>query len=130
MIYAIAMTEDKLSHQFSKSEYLNFYNEQEKLVATCPNPALGLSTCSAKKLIIELFHKMACDVVIVRKVGEKTLAKLLNAGFQVEKGNTRHSISQLLQDASAYKHPLTQPSQGVKGSCGQKGNHDKCCNEQ
>ena len=121
MIYAIAMTDKKLSHKFSKSEIFTFYNEQQEVTAVYKNPALGVSGCSGKRLLIDLLHKMACDVVIVRKIGEKTLARLLDAGFKVEQGNTRHSEKELLENARLQKQPLTTPEQGVKkmnSSCG------------
>ena len=118
MIYAIATTEKKLSHQFSKAEIFTFYNEQQEAIAVYKNPALGISGCSAKNLIIDLLHKMHCDVVIVRKIGEKTLAKLLNAGFKVEQGNTRHSNDELITNARLQKHSLTSPEQGVKKKSG------------
>ena len=46
-------------------------------------------------------------------LGEKNLARLLNAGFKVEQGNTRNTIEQLLVDAALQKNPLTKPEQGV-----------------
>ena len=118
MIYAIATIEKKLSHKFSKTERFTFYNEQHEVIAVYKNPALGVPGCSAKKLIVDLLHKMACDVVIVRKIGEKTLARLLNAGFKVEQGNTRHSDQELLENARLQKCSLTSPEQGVKSKCG------------
>ncbi len=114
MIYAIVTNDKKLSPRFSKADIFTFYNEQQEVIAVYKNPALDVSGCSAKKLVIDLLHKMACDVVIVRKVGEKTLAKLLNAGFKMEQGNTRHSVKELLENARLQKHPLTSPEQGVK----------------
>ena len=114
MIYAIVTNDKKLSPRFSKADIFTFYNEQQEVLAVYKNPALDVSGCSAKKLVIDLLHKMACDVVIVRKVGEKTLAKLLNAGFKVEQGNTRHSVNELLENARLQKHLLTSPEQGVK----------------
>ena len=123
MIYAIATTDKKLSHHFSKSECFTFYNEQQEVVAVYKNPALGLSGCSAKRLIIDLLHKMRCDVVIVRKVGQKTLARLLDAGFKVEQGNTRHSHNELLENARLQANSLTSPEQGVEKKNGCCGNH-------
>lgn len=131
MIYAIAMSNNKLSHKFSKSEQFKFYNEQKEPIAVYKNPAIGVEGCSGKQSIVALFHKMKCDSVIVRKVGEKTLARLLNAGFKVEQGNTRNTIEQLLDEASIQKNPLTEPEQGVKSSCDHSHNHnhesDQCC---
>lgn len=114
MIYAIATIEKKLSHRFSKTDVFTFYNEQGEVIGVYKNPALDVPGCSAKKLIIELLTKMGCELVIVRKIGEKTLAKLLDAGFKVEQGNTRNTIEQLLLDASLQKNSLTKPEQGVK----------------
>ena len=123
MIYAIAMTDKKLAHHFSKAEIFTFYNEQQEVIAVYKNPALGVSGCSAKRLLIDLLHKMACDVVIVRKIGEKTLARLLNAGFKVEQGNTRNSYKELLENARLQKNSLTSPEQGVKKKTSCCGRH-------
>ena len=108
------MTDKKLAHHFSKADIFSVYNKEHKNIAMFKNPALDVKGCSGKALLIEAFHKYQCDVVIVRKVGEKTLARLLNAGFSVEQGNTRHSIEELLKTASTKSNPLTEPAQGVK----------------
>jgi predicted Fe-Mo cluster-binding NifX family protein len=123
MIYAIETTDKKLSHHFSKAECFTFYNEQQEMIAVYKNPTLGVSGCSGKKLLIDLLHKMACYVVIVRKIGEKTLAKLLNAGFKVEHGNTRNSYKLLLENAHLQKSLLTSPEQGVKKKTSCCGHH-------
>jgi predicted Fe-Mo cluster-binding NifX family protein len=123
MIYAIATTDKKLSHKFSKTELFTFYNEQQEVIGVYKNPALGVSGCSAKNLIIELLQKMGGDVVIVRKIGEKTLARLLDAGFKVEQGNTRHSVEELLDNARLRTNPLTSPDQGVKSMKSGCGHH-------
>tara|TARA_R110001583_G_scaffold69129_8_gene196247 strand:- start:3734 stop:4096 length:363 start_codon:yes stop_codon:yes gene_type:complete len=108
------MTDKKLAHHFSKADIFCVYNEQYKNLAVFKNPALEVKGCSGKGLLIDALHKYHCDVVIVRKIGEKTLARLLNAGFSVEQGNTRHSVEELLIAASTRQHSLTEPSQGVK----------------
>ena len=114
MIYAIVTNDKKLAPRFSKADIFTFYNEQQQVIAVYKNPALAGSGCSAKKLIVDLLQKMSCDVVIVRKIGEKTLARLLNSGFKVEQGNTRHSVQELLDNARLQTHSLTSPEQGVK----------------
>ena len=114
MTYAIAMTDQKLSHHFSQSAVFSFYNDENKEVALFKNPAIDVSGCSGKGKIITLLKARQCHTVIVRKIGEKTLAKLLNAGFKVVQGNSRHSIEELLIDAKAGVNQLTDPSQGVK----------------
>lgn len=125
MIYAVAMTDNKLSHRFSKSELFSFYNDQQELIGIYKNPALGDSGCAAKSLVIDLLKKMQCEVVIVRKIGEKTLDRLLSAGFKVEQGNTRNSIDQLLVNAALQKQSLTEPEQGIKKDCSHQA--DSCC---
>lgn len=120
MIYAIATTDQKLAHHFSKAELFTFYNDHNEVIAVYKNPVLGVSGCSAKKLLIDLLHKLSCDVVIVRKIGEKTLGRLLNAGFKVEQGNTRHSNEQLIENARLQKGSLINAEQGVAKK-------DKCC---
>ena len=114
MIYAIVTNDKKLSPRFSKADIFTFYNEQQEVIGAYKNPALDVSGCSAKQLVIDLLNKMNCDVVVVRKIGEKTLGRLLNAGFKVEQGNTRHTTEELLENARLQKHPLTSPEQGVK----------------
>lgn len=120
MIYAIATTDKKLAHHFSKAELFTFYNDQNEVIAVYKNPVLGVSGCSAKKLLLDLLHKLSCDVVIVRKIGEKTLARLLNAGFKVEQGNTRHNNEQLIENARLQKGSLINAEQGVAKK-------SKCC---
>jgi len=127
MIYAIAMTDNKLSHQFSKSTRFDFYNEQQEPVGVYKNPALDIESCQGKQAIVHLFKKMQCDVVVVRKIGEKTLSRLLNAGFNIERGNTRHSTSELLTAAASQQSPLTDPAQGIKKSCEHSHEHHGCC---
>jgi len=123
MIYAIATSDKKLSHKFSKTELFTFYNEENKEIAVYKNPALEGKGCSSKQSIIALFNKMNCGCVIVRKIGEKTLARLLNAGIQVEQGNTRHTTEELLENARLHKSPLTTPEQGVKSKGSGCGSH-------
>ena len=123
MSYAIAMTDKKLSHHFSKAEIFSFYDEQNKQVAVYKNPALSVSGCSGKGVLIKLLTDRQCHTVVVRKIGEKTLAKLLNAGFKVVQGNTRNSIEELLNNARLDTNQLTDPSQGVKKKTNCCGNH-------
>lgn len=127
MIYAIAMSNNKLSHQFSKSESFAFYNEKNQVIAVHDNPALDITGCSAKLLIIQLLQEMHCDVVIVRKVGEKTLAKLLNAGLKIEQGNTRDDIETLLESAKLHRRSLNAPEQGVLKKASHKNAGGRCC---
>lgn len=118
MSYAIAMTDKKLSHHFSKAEVFNFYDDNHRQVAVYKNPILGQTGCAGKQLLVDLLKNRQCHTVIVRKVGEKTLARLLNAGFKVARGNTRHSIEQMLNDAYRNENLLLDASQGVKkNSC-------------
>jgi len=129
MIYAIAMNDDKLSHQFSKSQSFAFYNEDKQKIAVHNNPAIGTTGCVGKMLIVQLLQNMKCDIIIVRKIGEKTLAKLLKGGLKIELGNTRNTVEQLLESAKEQKHSLTKPEQGIHKSCDHKGAEDQCCGE-
>lgn len=123
MSYAIAMSDGNLSHHFSKSDVFSFYNEENKEIALYKNPALAVSGCSGKGQIIKLLKNRQCHTVIVRKIGEKTLAKLLTAGFKVAQGNSRHDVETLIAEARLGNNLLTDPSQGVKkktSCCGHK----------
>ncbi|WP_434340474.1 NifB/NifX family molybdenum-iron cluster-binding protein [Motilimonas cestriensis] len=126
MIYAIATSNEKLSHRFSQSESFDFYDQQGQRLARIENPALTTSCCQGKTQLINMLTTMGCKTVIVRKIGQKTLAKLLMAGIEVEQGNTRHSVTELLAQAKARSHSLTCPDQGVlpqNGSCQHAGCH-------
>ena len=127
MIYAIAMSNNKLSHQFSKSDSFAFYNEKNQSIAVHDNPALDITGCFAKLLIIQLLQEMHCEVVIVRKVGEKTLTKLLNAGLKIEQGNTRDDIETLLESAKLHRRSLNTPEQGVLKKASHKNAGGRCC---
>lgn len=118
MSYVIAMTNKTLAHHFSKAELFSFYDEQQQQVAVYKNPILDKPGCAGKQLLVDLLKTRQCHTVIVRKIGQKTLARLLNAGFKVVQGNTRHSIEQMLSEAHLNTNPLTDASQGVKkNSC-------------
>jgi len=123
MNYVVATTNKKLSHKFSKTEIFTFYNKQHEVIGVYKNPALGVTGCAAKGRIIDLFKNMNTDVVIVRKIGEKTLGKLLNSGFKVEQGNTRDNIDQLLENAFLQKHSLVSVDQGVPNKNSACGHH-------
>jgi len=123
MNFVVATTDKKLSHKFSKTEIFTFYNDQREVIGVYKNPALGVTGCSAKGRIIDLFKSMNAEVVIVRKIGEKTLGKLLNSGFKVEQGNTRDSIDQLLENAFLQKHSLLSADQGVPNKNSACGHH-------
>ncbi|MCP5079527.1 MAG: hypothetical protein GY951_15925 [Psychromonas sp.] len=123
MIYVIAMTDKKLAHHFSKAEIFSFYNEDKRAVAVYKNPALNHSGCAGKKLLIDLLKDRNCETIIVRKIGQKTLARLLDAGFNVVQGNTRHTVEMLIDSASVPQNLLTDPSQGVEKKNGCCGHH-------
>jgi predicted Fe-Mo cluster-binding NifX family protein len=120
MIYAIATLDKKLSPHFSKTQSFTFFNELE-MIAVYKNPILGVSGCAPKGGLIALFSKMKCDVVIIRKIGENSLARLLTAGFKVEQGNTRKNYQELIADARLHKNSLTSPEQGSHKKCGGSG---------
>ncbi|PKF61660.1 hypothetical protein CW745_10060 [Psychromonas sp. psych-6C06] len=120
MSYAIAMSDQKLAHHFSKADIFSFYDDNHRKIAVYKNPALGMKGCAGKQTIINLFKQRQCHTVIVRKIGEKTLARLLDSGFDVIQGNTRHDITTVLEEASLKIHPLTDASQGVA-------NNAPCC---
>lgn len=120
MSYVIALTDRKLSHHFSQSETFSFYDDQQREVAVYKNPALASPGCSGKKLLIKLLKERQCHTVIVRKIGQKTLTRLLDAGFKVIQGSTRDSIGELLSNACLNKNQLTEASQGVE-------NKTSCC---
>ena len=119
MIYAIATNQSKLAHRFSKSEIFTLYNDQNDIIASLPNPALTTIGCRGKQLIIKKLREFNCHTIIVRKIGQKSLARLLNAGFSIEQGSTRDSTIELLDNARKHKRPLTNADQGVKsqGDC-------------
>ena len=118
MSYAIAKTGPTLAHHFSKAELFCFYDDNQRKIAVYKNPILENPGCAGKQSLITLLKQRQCHTVIVRKIGQKTLARLLDAGFKVVQGNTRHSIEAMLNDAQLDKNRLTEATQGVqKNSC-------------
>ncbi|AGH82197.1 hypothetical protein PCNPT3_11305 [Psychromonas sp. CNPT3] len=126
MSYVIALTGGKLAPRFSKAEIFEFYNTQKRKIAVYKNPALDVSGCAGKRLLVNLLIERQCKTVIVRKIGENTLAKLLQASIQVQQGNTRHNIDQLLDDAILETNLLTDASQGVPKKCNGHTEHKGC----
>ncbi len=112
MIYAIVTNDKKLAPRFSKADIFTFYNDRQEVIGVYKNPALAASGCAAKQSVIDLLYKMNCDIVIVRKIGEKTLARLLNAGFKVEQGNTRHNDKETIGKCTPAQTPADDSGTG------------------
>lgn len=107
MIYAIATTNKRLAPHFSKAEMFTFYNEHKEVIAVYRNPALGAAECARIGALFELLKQMQCDVLVIRKIGKKALTTLLEQGYRVERGNARHTTSELLDNAALQKNSLS-----------------------
>lgn len=128
MITAIPMTGDKVANHFSKAATFQFIDEHGTLVSESANPALAQG-CAAKANIIQLLKQQQVQRVIVRNIGERLLARLLQAQLAVfQIGSSRWDSPEFLADAPRYLLPLTGPEQGrpstnfqrkqASGSCG------------
>ncbi|QSX33201.1 hypothetical protein JYB87_15970 [Shewanella avicenniae] len=141
MITAIPMSRDKIAAHFSKADSFVFINEQGTSVVQAPNPGLE-NGCAGKANIITLLQQQQVDRVIVRNIGERFLARLLDAKFQVFQSGSSHFDSVQLQDSvPRFLLPLTAAEQGrpsvnyqkkqAAGGCGcdHDAEHGHCCHD-
>ncbi|WP_417760872.1 NifB/NifX family molybdenum-iron cluster-binding protein [Shewanella sp.] len=141
MITAIPMTGDKIANHFSKADSFLFIDEHGATLAESDNPALAQG-CAAKANIIKLLQQQQAQRVVVRNIGERLLARLIQSKFAVfQIGSSRWDSQQFLADAPRYLLPLTSADQGrpsvnfqhkhAAGTCGcEHGGEQGCCKQQ
>ncbi|GLR74604.1 NifB/NifX family molybdenum-iron cluster-binding protein [Aliivibrio sifiae] len=118
MIFAIPYQNERIAGHFSKAEAFIFTDKINSIARS--NPALNNNSCNGKKSILTLLQEQQTDVVLIRNIGQKILAKLLNANIRVFRTSGRMSLDTLQLSELTE---LTDPSQGRP--C--KNNKQNCC---
>ena len=113
MISAIPMKNDRISNHFKKSELFALFddsgNKVDELTIFALNETDKTDTCCGHTDMAALLQLHHVDLVFIRNIGQKSLAKLLDAGlkvFQVSK-----NFSGLPADPKELI-PFTHASQG------------------
>ena len=121
MIFAIPYQNERIAGHFTKAERFLFTDKKNTI--SKENPALVSDGCSGKKSLFTLLKNQKTDAVIIRNIGQKMLAKLLNANIRVFRASSRISV-ETLQLSELTE--LTEISQGrpcknkKQGCCSQK----------
>lgn len=112
MITAMVVNEDRLANHFAKAKGIAFYNEQNELISVSENPAAESSCCGGKKAALALLKEMNTQQIVVRNVGQRMLARLLDAGIRVYQSSTGGDAISLLMHRDIRCSELTSAEQG------------------
>lgn len=112
MITAMVVNEDRLANHFAKAKGIAFYNEQNELISVSENPAAEGSCCGGKKAALALLKEMNTQQIVVRNVGQRMLARLLDAGIRVYQSTTGGDAVSLLMHRDIRCSELTAAEQG------------------
>ena len=123
MAFAIAVTpRQEVAGHFGKAAAFKVYDEQGQLLADIENAGSKAVGCKHKKLIQRQLAEQNVSTIILGNVGQRSLARLLNAGFTVFRVPSRSAVADVLSGA-APREALTAAEQGrpckrEKGGCG------------
>ncbi|USD38029.1 MULTISPECIES: NifB/NifX family molybdenum-iron cluster-binding protein [Ferrimonas] len=124
MTLAIAVTPDfRVAGHFAKAPGFAIYDASGALVDTLDNDA-NASGCQQKKKMMAQFRHLGVSRVVLKNIGERSLARLLGAGIQVDSVRGRATVSDVLAGAVSVS-TLTEASQGRP--CKPKSSSHKCC---
>ncbi|PQJ89333.1 NifB/NifX family molybdenum-iron cluster-binding protein [Aliivibrio sifiae] len=121
MIFAIPYQNERIAGHFSKAESFVFTNKSDSIIRN--NPALNNDSCGGKKSLLALLKEQQTDAVLIRNIGQKILAKLLNANIRVFRTSGRLSLETLKLSELTE---LIDPSQGRP--C--KNSKKNCCKKE
>ncbi len=111
MIIAIPINDDRIANHFTKARQFAFFDPDGHCKATIANPALN-ANCQGKDALIDLLKQQGTTRVMVRQIGERILAKLLDNQFAVlQTQSSRQPITSILRNPHQCQS-LTSPSQG------------------
>lgn len=120
MKFAIPYQNGRIAGHFSKAESFLFTDQTHS--ETMPNPALNSAGCGGKKSLLSLLKNQHINALIVRNIGQKMLANLLESNIRVF--HAQGNIS--LNNATFTDLPeFTRASQGRP--C--KNTKQGCCNK-
>lgn len=112
MVIAIVVNEDQLANHFAKAKSIAFYNEQNEHINICENPAAKGNCCGGKKAAVTLLKEMQTEQILVRNIGQRMLARLLDAGIRVYQSSTGGDAESLLMHRDIHCSELTAAEQG------------------
>ena len=112
MVIAMVVNEDQLANHFAKAKGIAFYNEQYELISVSENPAAEGSCCGGKKAALTLLKEMNTKQILVRNIGQRMLARLLDAGIRVYQSSTGGDAVSLLIHRDIHCSELTAAEQG------------------
>jgi predicted Fe-Mo cluster-binding NifX family protein len=132
------MKDERICNHFTKAETFMIFDADGKQQSVMTNPGLN-GNCSGKAALVTMLQQAQIDRVIVRNIGERILAKLLNANFLVfQATSNRLAPSELIISDSLI--PLLSAEQGRAsinyeekqakgGCCGHEEGHESHDNE-
>lgn len=123
MSIAIALTaRDHVAGHFGKAAAFAIYDQQGQWITRVENSGSRELGCKHKKIIQRQLAEYGVAEIVLGNIGQRSLARLLQAGFSVSRVAPRTSLAALLA-GSVEKEALTSAEQGKackreKGGCG------------
>ncbi|PSV53154.1 MULTISPECIES: NifB/NifX family molybdenum-iron cluster-binding protein [unclassified Photobacterium] len=123
MAMAIALTpREQVAGHFGKAAVFVIYDQQGQQVARIENTGSRELGCKHKKIIQSQLVEYGVSEIVLGNIGQRSLARLLHAGFHVSRVAPRTTLADVLS-GSAVKEALTSAEQGrdckrEKGACG------------
>lgn len=129
MITAIPMNQQQIAPHFTKAISVAFFDQQGNEIHRVANPALG-EGCAGKAAMLQLLQQYKADRILVRRIGQKMLSRLLSANFKILQINREHACEQNLATiADNELTHLTDANQGTPSINFDKKHSEgkKCC---
>ncbi|WP_318454812.1 NifB/NifX family molybdenum-iron cluster-binding protein [Photobacterium leiognathi] len=123
MSMAIALTpRDQVAGHFGKAAAFAVYDQHGQFVIKIENAGSRELGCKHKKVIQRQLAEYGVSEIVLGNIGQRSLARLLNAGFKVSRVAPRTALNDVLT-GSVDKEVLTSAEQGrdckrEKGACG------------
>ncbi|MGF1715067.1 NifB/NifX family molybdenum-iron cluster-binding protein [Photobacterium chitinilyticum] len=123
MSLAIAITpRNEVAGHFGKAAAFLVFDEQGQPLTTLDNAGRREIGCKHKKRLQHQLSELGVSEIILGNVGQRSLARLLKAGFSVIRVPTRSSVSSVLNGDAAREQLATaeqgRPCKREKGDCG------------
>jgi predicted Fe-Mo cluster-binding NifX family protein len=135
---AMPIKDSRICNHFSKAEVFAIFDEDGQQQSVLPNPALD-GNCSGKAALVVMLQQAQVDRVIVRNVGERILAKLLDANFAVFQATSNRlapselilsdSFISLISAEQGRASINYEEKQAKGGCCGHEDGHESHGNE-
>lgn len=106
---AVPLSRDNVSAHFMKATQFALFNQRGELQAYLENPAMNGEGCQEKKRCIAQLLEAGVSTLLVKNIGQKSLAKLLAHSVKVYELRQRCDLTRLFD---VEKIALTHPSMG------------------